>query len=482
MNSLVPYQFPEPPTSKVKPNSMRTLINVVFKRKHIIISVFLSIVITVTVGTLLMKPVFQANSKILVEREIDSEKSLLFRMNFNLGFEKHDWIKSEIEIIQSTPVALKIIKAMKLDQTEFKGADPANTNQLLQAFKSKLKVENAKDSNVLDINYQSGDPKLAAAVLNNLIKVYIDHRAHLYSESDQYKFFKDQIEFAEQELSELEQQQTQFKKSREMISPVRQGEILLSKIADYEQALTSVRTRRIGKEAMLKVIKEQILTGDKTNIPVTESSDSPSREKYIARLRGELLDLQLRRDQLLQKYTVEYEEVIHLEEAIARTQKRIEREIDEIVNLEETAIRALKAEEQLLLDTINDLNRQIKDFAQKEYELTRLSRGIDDNREVYSMLLKQREEARISQAKLEHGVKIKVISPALAPTVPIKPKKRLNVLLAIILGLVSGFGLAFFVEYFDHTLNTPEEVESHLELPVWGSIKTLSNRSPVDSY
>ena len=152
------------------------------------------------------------------------------------------------------------------------------------------------------------------------------------------------------------------------------------------------------------------------------------------------------------------------------------------MKLEETAIRALKAEEDALQQTINNLNKQIEDFAQKEYELTRLSRGIDDNREVYSMLLKQREEARISQAKSERGVKIKVISPALAPSVPIKPKKKLNVLLATILGLVSGFGLAFFVEYFDHTLNSPEEVENHLELPVWGSIKTLSNRSIVEGY
>ncbi len=480
MNSLVPYQFPEPPASKVKPNSMRTLINVVFKRKHIIISVFLSIVITVTVGTVMMKPVYQASSKILVEREIDSEKSLLFRMNLNLGFEKHDWIKSEIEIMQSTPVAFKIIKAMKLDQTEFKGVDSANTNQILSAFKSKLKVENAKDSNVLDISYESGDPKLAAAVINNLVKVYIAHRGQLFSESDQYKFFKDQINFAEQELSELEQQQTKFKKSQELISPERQGEILLSKISAYEQALTGVRTRRIGKEAMLKVIKEQVLSGDKTNIPVTESSDSPSREKHIARLRGEMLDLQLQRDQLLLKFKPEYEEVQNLEDAILRTQKRIEREVDEIVKLEETAIRALKAEEEALQETINNLNNQIKDFAQKEYELTRLSRGIDDNREVYSMLLKQREEARISQAKLERGVKIKVISPALAPTIPIKPKKKLNVLLATILGLVSGFGLAFFIEYFDHTLNSPEEVENHLELPVWGSIRKLDNRSMIE--
>jgi uncharacterized protein involved in exopolysaccharide biosynthesis len=453
--------------------SLRTFLNIIFKRKYIILSVFVSVVATVTIGTLLMKPVFLANSKILVEREIDSEKSLLFPMNLNLAWEKHDWIKSEIEIIKSTPVALKIIESLKLDQAEFKGIDQQNQNQILDAFQNRLKVENTKNSNMLDISYESGEATLAAAVVKNLVNAYIDYRAHLFSESEEYKFFSEQSRVAEEKLRDLEERQTQFKQSEEIISPEVQSNILLAKIADFEKALTDVRTRRIGKEAMLNVIKQQMTSADKTNFPVTESSNSLSREKHIARLRDEMLDLELKRDQLLEKFTPEYEEVVNLEQAIANTRKRIEKEIDEIVALEETSIRAMKAEEQALQNTIDDLNGQIKAFAQKDYELTQLSRGIEDNREVYSMLLKQREEARISQAKLERGVKIKVISPALVPSQPIKPNKRLNVLLAIILGLVSGLGLAFFVEYFDHTVNSPEEVENLLGLPIWGSINTM---------
>jgi len=453
--------------------SLRTFLNIIFKRKYIIISVFASVVITVTIGTLLMKPVYQANSKILVEREVESEKSLLFRMNLNLAWEKHDWIKSEVEIIKSTPVALKIIESLKLDQTEFKKIDPQNQNQILAAFQNRLKVENTKDSNVLEIGYESSEATLAAAVVNNLVNAYIDFRLHLFSESEDYKFFSEQIRVTEEKLRDLEERQTQFKQSEEIISPAVQSDILLAKIADFEKALTDVRTRRIGKEAMLNVIKRQLTSGDKANIPVTESSNSLSREKHIARLRGEMLDLELKRDQLLQKFTPEYEEVVNLEKAITSTRKRIEKEIDEIVELEETSIRAMKAEEDALQNTIDDLNGQIKAFAQKDYELIQLSRGIEDNREVYSMLLKQREEARISQAKLERGVKIKVISPALVPSDPIKPKKQLNILLATILGLVSGLGLAFFVEYFDHTINSPDEVEDRLGLPVWGAIKTV---------
>ena len=76
-------------------------------------------------------------------------------------------------------------------------------------------------------------------------------------------------------------------------------------------------------------------------------------------------------------------------------------------------------------------------------------------------------------AKLERGVKIKVISPAVMPTEPVKPKKRLNVILAVFLGLFGGLGLAFFVEYFDHTINTPEELERNAHISPLGSVREI---------
>jgi len=473
MNSIHSDGFANGNNNVGNTTSIRTFLRIIFKRKYIILSVFIGIVTIVTISTLFMKPVFKASSKILVEKKIENEKSLLFRMNLNMAYDKYDWIQSEIEIIQSDPVALKIIDSMNLDQQEFNGADVLNADNMINLFKSRLKVTNTEESNVIDISYESGSPGLAADVVNHLVNAYIDYRAELFSESDDYQFFNEQIRLAEEKLGELEKRQVGFKQAEEIIAPQAQGDILIAKIADYEKALTDVRTRRIGKEAMLTVIKEQMFKKPQVNIPVTESSDSPSREKFIAKLRGELLDMELRRDQLLQIYTPEYAEVINLSKSIANTRQRIKKEIDEIVELEETAIRALEAEERAIQNTINNINQQIRQFAQKEYELTQLSRGIEDNREVYSMLLKQREEARISQAKLERGIKIKVISPAQVPSAPFKPQRKIKVLIAIVLGLASGLGLAFLLEYFNHSLHSPEEIENQLSLPVWGSISTL---------
>lgn len=460
----------------IRPASLRNFIMVLFKRKRIILSVFLAVVVTVTLGSFLMAPIFKASSKILVEREMDSEKVLLFRMNFPLGYEKYDWIKSEIEIISSYPVAARVVKELgldKIDQKDSKGEKEALFESAIEKFQKKLKVENAKDSNVIEVSYEAKDPDLAAATVNKVIKIYLTYRSEIYDESDTYKFFEEQMKMADEKLRELEHRQASYKHQEELISPETQGDILLTKLADYEKSLTAVRTKRIGKEAKLTVIKEQMEKGSEINIPSTEVSDSPSREKYIAKLKGELLDMEIQRDRLLQRFKPTYEEIVDLERNIAATKEKMKNEIQQIIEQEETAIRALKAEEQALQKSIDTINQEVREFAQKEYEFTQLSRGIDDNREVYSMLLKQREEARISLAKLERGVKIKVISPAVVPNKPIKPRKRLNVALAIFLGLVSGLGLAFFMEYHDHSINTADELEQLAGIPALGSVREI---------
>ena len=169
------------------------------------------------------------------------------------------------------------------------------------------------------------------------------------------------------------------------------------------------------------------------------------------------------------------EEIINLERQISSTKAKIENEIKQIIEVEEMNILALKAEENVLQSSINETRGQIRDYANKEYEYSQLSRGIDDNREVYSMFLKQREEARISLVKLHKGVRINVISPGVVPTDPIKPRKQFNIILAVILGIAGGFGLAFLQEYFDHTFTHPAEIEQHTELPALGSVRIFKN-------
>lgn len=461
-------------------DSLGNFLRLVSKRKRLIFLVFLTIVAVVTVGSFLMPPVYRAFAKILIEREDTQERALLFRMSLPLSQDGFDWIKSETEILTSYPVIARVIRELGLDKEKMK-KNAFIFEKAVKRFRKKFKVESARNSNVVEVSYESRDPKLAAAVVERVLATYQKYRSELYNESYAYQFFEEQMRLADEKLRQLEDRLAKFKNREELVSPEFQGEILLTKLSDYERSLTAVQTRIIGKKAKLSVIMEQLERGGELTIPSTEVSNSLSHEKYIAKLKGELLDMEIQKNRLLHRFNPAYEGVVELEKQIVSTKGIIRREIQQIIEQEKTAIRALVAERQALQKSINRISQNIKRFSQKEYEFSQLNRGIDDNQEVYSMLLKQREEARISLAKFEKGVKVKIISPAVVPQKPIKPRKRLNIALSVMLGLMCGFGLAYFLEYYEQSIRAAEQLEEIAGLPAVEKVNS-SERNFKDGF
>jgi uncharacterized protein involved in exopolysaccharide biosynthesis len=465
-------------SENTQPASLRNVLTVLFKRKRVIITFFVTIVVVVTAGSFLMPKIYQAESKLLIEKEVDSDKALLFRMNLNQGLQNVDFINSEIEILTSYPIAARVVEdfSSQLIEEDLTLSDEEK-GQLFEKtvtnFRKKIEIENPKNSTILVIRYENKDALLASKLVNYFVTTYITYRSEISSESDTYKFLEEQMNLADVKLRGLEQNQANFKEQKDVGTPETQRTVLMNRMTEYEKSLTAVQTKRIGKEAKLQVFKTRLEDGSAALVPSTESSDSPSRVNYIAKLRGQLLDMEIQREQLLQKFTPQYKEVIDLENQISTTRLKIDKEIGQIIEMEETAVRALSAEEQILNRQIDKIKNEIRNLAQKEYEYNQISRGIEDEREIYSMLLKQREEARLSLARLEKGVKINMISPAIVPTDPVKPKKMLNIILAIFLGLFGGLGLAFFIEYFDHTISTPDELEKYVGIDALGSIPEI---------
>ncbi len=469
-----------------QPASLRNVLTILFKRKRIILTFFITVVIVVTAGSFYMPKIYQAESKLLVEKEFDSNKALLFGMNINQGYNSQDFINSEIEILTSYPIASRVIE--KFNTQLSKDDEPSLTEEekkvlyekRIASLQKQIEIENPKNTSILLIRYESKNPALSSDIINFFVNTYITYRSEISAESENYKFLEDQLNLVEQKLRSLEQRQANFKEQKEVGIPETQRTVLMNRMTGYEKSLTDVQTRRISREAKLDVFKTRLKNGGSNFMPSTEASDSPSRVNHIAKLRGDLLDLEIRKEQLLQNFTPQYKEVIDLDKQISATSLKIEKEIEQIIEMEETAIRALKAEEEILSQQIEKIKNEIRNLAQKEYEYNQISRGIEDERDIYSILLKQREEARLSLAKMEKGVKIKVISPAIVPTTPVKPKKILNIILGVFLGLFGGLGLAFFIEYFDHTINTPDDLEKYAGVTALGSIPEVKINVSAD--
>lgn len=440
--------------------SFQNFIRAVIKRKLLIAIFFVTVVGIVTVISLLTPHIYQASAKLLIEKEIDAEKAMLFRLNPLIAARDYNWINAEIAILKSYPVAERVVKNLGLNNSE--QTDTVNAADILQGtiekFQEKLAINNAKESNILVINYDSEKQKEAIKIVDETIRVYIDYRSELYKEIEEYEFFVKQMRIADSNLRELERKEANYKTQTEMISPESQRLILTNRLSDLDRRLTVLKTSRINKETKLAVIQKQMGKEGAISIPSTETSDSPNRVNNISRLKAEILSLEIEREKLLEEYTAQYSEVKIVESQILTTKKMLAEEVKQIVDEEKSSIDAIKAEEMTLEDLIADTRREISELAQKEYELSQISRGIEDSREIYSLLLKQREEARISLAKVQEDVKIKVISPAISSLNPVKPNKRMNVALAALFGLIGGMMLAFLLDVFDRPVRGPDDL------------------------
>lgn len=70
---------------------------------------------------------------------------------------------------------------------------------------------------------------------------------------------------------------------------------------------------------------------------------------------------------------------------------------------------------------------------------------------------------------------IQVIQKAQLPEHPVSPNKKLNILIAFVLGLIVGVGLVLLLEYLDNTFKSREDLEKTLELPIIGTIPDYNN-------
>lgn len=457
--------------------SIRSFVAILFKRKGVILTTFSCAILGAIALSYFSPELYRVNAKLLVEIDPEKENAVQLNERASSRSQQYDWIQSELEIIKSFPVAAKVLEELNMGLLDgsaknIEGPNP-DLQEAVHKLRNSLKITNVKKSNIMEVEIVSQDPKQASLVVDKLIASYIYYRTKTSEQAETYSFFVEQLDVINSKLKQLERRQAEFKQDKAVLSPEAQKKILLTRLADYESKLTAVRTARITKAARLNAIRNQRKKGKDLAFPSTEASDSPSREKYIAKLRGDLLDLHSKRDQLLQKYTPQYEEVRELDNIIRSTEDRIADEIQEIIEIENTFLQAMVAEERNLEESIQKLKGSFRDFAEDEFEYNQLSRGIDDTREVYSKLLKEREEARISLAKLEQGVKIRVISPPVVPLDPVSPKKKLIFAIALILGSSIGIGLAFVMEFLDQTVETPSEFERLTGISALGSVREV---------
>jgi succinoglycan biosynthesis transport protein ExoP len=153
-------------------------------------------------------------------------------------------------------------------------------------------------------------------------------------------------------------------------------------------------------------------------------------------------------------------------------QKNLIAEARKMQNAARTEYDIAKGRETSLRRAIEGQKVEVLDLGRKAIDYGVIAGEALNNKQFYELLLKKLQEASLSS-----GINVsnaQVVDSAAVHDAPIRPKRALNVLLAMIVGVIGGIFAAFFVEYLDDTIKNPEDVEKVLALPFLGYVPSTS--------
>ena len=489
-------------SNEIKKVSLKDFLHIIFKRKMQILLFFSVTVCTVAVASFVIKPTYMATAQILVKvgREniyIPTGSDTSPVISTNIGGQ----INSEIEILRSRSLAEEVVASLspktiytnlnvtrsEIAKAIIGGHEPRSlADKAVLKLHKNVKVEWIKDSSVIKVSFKHKDPKMAALVVNSLVHFYLDYHLKVHTAPESFKFFQEQSQILKKGLGETEEKLKAFKKLHNISSITEERSLLLNQ----EAALRSALNQSISQEAETKNRIHQLTQ----QLAITSESIPQGKEVdhnplLINTLQARLVELEIREKELLNKYTKNSrlvknvrEEIRIVKDKLANQEKKqhdtntyglniiYQRIKDELLK-NETDMKALEGKKESQEFQLKDYQQRLEKLNEVEVELNQLKREVDAKRQNYSLYLNKFEESRISSAMdTEKITNVNLIEPAKTPLEPVGPKVLLNLLLSVLLGAFGGFGLAFFWEYFDDSIETIEDVEDCLHLPVLASI------------
>jgi uncharacterized protein involved in exopolysaccharide biosynthesis len=466
---------------------IQTLLYIVKKHKGKIATLFLSTVITVAVGSMMATPIYQASAKLLVKpgREdiyVSPTGSSPAVVDYATG--QGQKVNAEIAIIKSFDLVKQLVEQFgvnrlfnypdrtikgKLNKKQIKREMPSS-EEVNEIVWESLDASAIPNSNVINVTFSWPDPFIAAQVINSLVELYLVRHLEVHTNPQTYDLLEEQARKWEDKLSRAEMELEEFKRKNSITSLAQQRTMLLGRLSEAE-ALNKQTQGEIQETRQMIAALEEQLSKLERNVELEETVSKES--STLSALKAKLVELEL---QGLK------EEIERLKQMIAEEEKKeqrivvsgrspIRRDLEGDLLQAKARLAALKAKKKNQESQIATYQKSLQTLDSSEKELKKLERKASIDEANYQLYLSKFEEAKISESMDKQIIaNVSVIEPAEPIMKPVKPKKRLNVMIGGFLGLCAGIGIAFLIEFLNPVFHTREDIQQFLNLPVLATL------------
>jgi capsular exopolysaccharide synthesis family protein len=488
-------------------NYLREYLRVILKRKWIILSIALIVTTAAALYMFRIPSIYLSEATLVIENRNPSLiQSQQDKVTINLGDDPTYW-NTQLKLLQNPELMRQVAREMGLQNNpEFardqagpglttalrdlfgrKKADapkPTSTlpvvtdgqlgdpnaepkltpeqQQRIEAYAAliagNLAVEPIEGTNLVTIKFTHTNPEMAMRVANTVASVFISNdKKRVSSGSDQRREdLAKSIADLQATIKRLEDERIAYQQSHNL--PLREEKGQDLKAARLQLLSTQVLTAENERKGFQSAYEAARNAKDLYSIPEVQS------DKGVQDIQKRIADLEEKRSQLLVKYTEDWPAVREITKQLEQSRQSMDRAARSVLGgmkarfdasvTKENQLKAAYAQEN------NDANRQGID----ETRLSSLEQELTTNKELYNQLIQQQRTFQIS-TNTNTVDNIRVANKAQLPAAPIGPNRPRNIVIAFLISLLAGVGLAFLLDYIDDSLKSTDDITRYVNLP-----------------
>ncbi len=467
------------------------------RRRKLIVAVVVAVVAIAAVQYAITPRAYRATTVLQIERRSTTNLALGPAVQLDDWVDAQSYYPTQYRLLRSRGLAERVVRNLRLmDDPVFNpgraslvpsSASEAATGEadaravagLAGRVLGGIEVNPIRNTRLVEVSYTSTNPELAARIANGVAEAFIDWgvETRFANVGRASSFLSSQIEALKQEIQDKEAQLQAYSRRTDIVALDPSSNVTLQRLEGLNRDFVTAVSERIAKEARYK----EMMSSADDSVADTFSGG------LIGQLRADQMKLERDYATKLNTYKPDWPAMLELKAQINKGRQHLTDATQEFVAKARDTARAeyqgaLRREEALTAE----LKRQKSEAMQLNsaaVEYNNLKVEVSTRRTLLDELLRRQSETEVT-ARLQgtRDSNVMVVERALVPGGPFRPSLRRNLSLGLVLGLGLGIAVAFFLEYLDRTLKTPDDVERIIGLPLLAVIPDVSSGSDGYGY
>ncbi len=452
-----------PPPTIVRQASAREFLAVLFRRKWIILGLFLVTTATVLAVALTTPTYYLSSGRILVKR---GERQSILRPERQVFSDWEQELGSEMLIMRSAAVVKRA--------RELLNAEAKRLGHELSLDPADIDVEVMGKSNVIALGYRSLDPVHAQVTCRAVMDSYMEYRRSRMTLEHPQQFLEKEIAEIEAKVRRRLEERRAFTEQTGLAAPWAQVQSWLAQSNQLEQRRGELAADLAGAQSVAQAMRRMQLD-PAIDLPTFDGADLFTNESALVSLKQKVLEQQTKIAIMTETLRDDAPEVVGARQTLDTLYGLLRREVDARVQLADSRTNQVQSRLAVLDHEIATLRQQLLAAPQS---LTKVEE-IDSDLSALRLRLREvtlaRDQALIT-ANTMPDVNVVVLAPAGLATAT-NELDVVRLALAPAFSLLVGIAIAFFVDGLDLTVRTANQAEEYLDLPVLASLSERRRRN-----